>query len=58
MPTSQQTAFGERGRALKICHKKLSKAEATKEAFKGKFVPATKGSLLDQCIEARLEKKK
>jgi hypothetical protein len=56
--TPQQKMFAERSRALKICHAKLSKAEATKEAFKGKFVPATKGSLLDQCIEAKLEGKK
>lgn len=47
--TSQQKDVSKRGKALKYCHKKLG--------LDG-FVPATKGSLLDMCIEAKLSKKK
>jgi hypothetical protein len=46
--TKQQKDVSKRGKALKYCHKKLG--------LDG-FVPATKGSLLDACIEAKLAKK-
>lgn len=45
--TKQQKDVSKRGKALKYCHKKLG--------LDG-FVPATKGSLLDACIEAKLKK--
>lgn len=47
--TQQQKDVSARGKALKYCHKKLG--------LDG-FVPATKGSLLDMCIEAKLAGKK
>jgi hypothetical protein len=46
--TTQQKEVSKRGKALGYCYKKLG--------LEG-FVPAKKGSLLDQCIEAKLEKK-
>jgi hypothetical protein len=45
--TDQQKEISKRGKALKYCYKKLG--------LEG-FVPATKGSLLDMCIEAKLKK--
>jgi len=47
--TTQQKEVSKRGKALGYCYKKLG--------LEG-FVPAKKGSLLDQCIEAKLEAKK
>ena len=47
--TKQQKDVSKRGKALKFCYKKLG--------LEG-FVPATKGSMLDACIEAKLSKKK
>jgi len=47
--TTQQKDVSKRGKALKFCYKKLG--------LEG-FVPATKGSMLDACIEAKLSKKK
>lgn len=51
MPTKtpQQKEIGKRGKALGQCYKKLGLTGT---------VLATKGSLLDQCIEAKLEAKK
>ena len=46
--TPQQKDVSKRGKALKFCYKKL--------VLEG-FVPATKGSALDHCIEAKLTKK-
>ena len=46
--TQQQKDVSKRGKALKFCYKKLK--------LDG-FVPATKGSELDVCIEAKLTKK-
>lgn len=46
--TQQQKDVSKRGKALKVCYKKLG--------LEG-FVPATKGSALDACIEAKLAKK-
>ena len=43
--TPQQKDVSKRGKALAYCHKKLG--------LEG-FVPATKGSMLDMCIEAKL----
>ena len=45
--TDQQKEVSKRGKALKFCYRKLG--------LEG-FVPATKGSLLDLCIEAKLKK--
>jgi len=47
--TQQQKDVSARGKALKQCYKKLG--------LEG-FVPASKGSELDQCIEAKLASKK
>ena len=50
MPKSQQQKdVSARGKALKYCYGKLGLTG---------FVPATKGSPLDHCIEAKLSKKK
>ena len=46
--TKQQKDVAKRGKALKFCYKKLG--------LEG-FVPATKGSALGHCIEAKLSKK-
>ena len=45
--TPQQKEVSKRGKALKFCYKKLG--------LEG-FVPATKGSALGHCIEAKLRK--
>jgi hypothetical protein len=45
--TQQQKEVSKRGKALKFCYKK--------RGLEG-FVPATKGSELDHCIEAKLKK--
>lgn len=47
--TPQQKDVSKRGKALKFCYKKLG--------LEG-FVPATKGSDLSDCIEAKLSKRK
>ena len=47
--TQQQKDVSKRGKALKFCYKKLG--------LEG-FVPATKGSALGHCIEAKLSKRK
>ena len=46
--TAQQKDVSKRGKALKFCYKKLG--------LEG-FVPATKGSDLSDCIEAKITKK-
>lgn len=45
--TPQQKDVSKRGKVLKYCHKKLG--------LEG-FIPASKGSVLDMCIEAKLKK--
>jgi len=47
--TQQQKDVSKRGKALKFCYKKLG--------LEG-FVPATKGSDLSDCIEAKIAKRK
>lgn len=59
MPTEQQKAIGDRGRALKQCYAELSEEY---KSFDGKFVKQKKtgkgpGRKLYDCIEEKLAKK-